>query len=291
MTSRVRNLLVVAASLVLFLGCGGEGPKAPPDDVCDGSSEMRLVFEVGGGFVDSAFYFTNPHGFGFFAIDGSCRFYAGSDYMLGIASGTLSEGQAKQLGADVHWSDLAGWSWSYHQDETCPDAGGEALMRAGRFAGCGCGCDAIAPKGLGAALSNAEDWMRRLSAQGTRLDGPVTAFAWESDDPLKTDPRLERVTWPLARSMASIAGLLHERFDADVTVAGTTGGARFEDRVEVAQLRDVRFATAEQTLNGVTPTFVPVMEGSMRYDLYVRDELPETVEAAWDDLKATLPPP
>src|SRR5205085_8818482 len=106
----------------------------------------------------------------FFAVDGMCRFYAGQNYMRGIATGTLTKADADSLSADVHWTELAGWAWDLKRDESCPDAGGLSLIRAKISAGCSCGCDADAPKGLDAALSKAQQWVTKLGDQGEPVD-------------------------------------------------------------------------------------------------------------------------
>jgi hypothetical protein len=148
---------------------GGSEKDAGPgrDALCDGSGDIRLMFVQGGGFVPPYYFFTNPHGAAFFAIDGKCRFFAELNYMRGILSGTLTPAEADQLSADLHWDALAGWgNWGRGKDMGCPDAGDSTLIRARVAASCTCGCDAQAPKGLEAALGKAYDWVQKLTSSG-----------------------------------------------------------------------------------------------------------------------------
>lgn len=244
---------------------------APSAALCDGSSEMRLAYQSGGGFVDQSYFFTNPFGLSFFAIDGMCRFYAGGIGMPGIASGTLNKTDADALSADVHWIELAGWSWDLGKDQSCPDAGGVSLTRAKISAGCSCGCDAGAPKNLEKALSKAAEWATRLLDQGKPLDGAVSALAFEYQ--AGAAPSEPVVAWPLSRSMSSIDGLVRDRNDTKLFDPAAKF-PRFDDAAEAAKLRAVRG--------------MPVEEGSKQYQLYVRDELPEQAAQAWDALRATV---
>jgi hypothetical protein len=272
---------------------GSAGQAAPPSardagPLCDGSSEMRLTYESGGGAVDETYPFTNPHGHVFLAIDGTCRFYASMNYMRGIASATLSQADADALAKDTHWSELAGWHWT--NDYGCPDAGGVGLTRAKATASCTCGCDAGAPKGLDDALSKAYEWVQRLTTSGQPLDGTVSAIALEGS--AGGSLNVPVVTWPLPRAMGSIPGLLHKHGEPEFWM-GTAKYAHFDAAADYTKLRQARVATTNHDVpgSGMVSTYIPIEEGSTRYDLYVRDELPDAIEAAWDRLKATLAAP
>jgi hypothetical protein len=255
------------------------------EPLCDGSEDLRLVYSSGGGFVDTMYFFTSPHGAEFFAVDGTCQFYAGSNYMRGIFSGTLTQAQAAELSKAVQWDELANWDWSLYQDMSCPDAGGSSLTRAKMTAGCSCGCDPAAPKGLEQALSSADAWVERLMTQGTPIAGPVSAVAYTSETADSSNAPV--VTWPLTRAMSSIPGLVHALNENNFAMPWSA--ASFEDAAETMKLREARAATFGQKMTGWTG-YVPVQEGSKQYRLYIRDELPAATAKAWDALNATLPP-
>jgi hypothetical protein len=255
-----------------------DGGAASNEALCDGSSQMRLTFQSTGGFHDATYSFTNPYGHVFFAIDGMCRFYVSSNWSRGIASGTLSKSDAEALSMDVHWRELAGWTWDFATEDGCPDSAGESLMRAHVFVGCICGCDAGAPKNLDEALSKAATWIMRLEAQGEPLDGAVSAIAFPSV--AGASPVEQLPTWPLSRSMSSIEGLVHERHDSTL-INGMLKSARFDELAEASKLRETRRA------GGVF--YASVQEASISYDLYVRDELPEAALKAWRGLGDTVP--
>jgi hypothetical protein len=280
----------VDASLPPLAADGGsvDAGTVSTEPLCDGSSAMRLTFESGGGFVDQLYFFTNPHGHAFLAIDGKCQFYVGQNYMRGIATGTLTEAEAAELSKDVHWFELAGWDWNVNKDAPCPDSGGISLTRAKITAGCSCGCDDAAPKGLNDALSNASKWIDRLMTEGKPVTGPLSAVAFTEAGAGTTN--LPFVQWPLARSMSSIMGLVHEP-SAEYLSATNTMVAHFDDPTEVMQLRAARVATVSHDTNGSVGNSVPVKEGSLQYRLYARDELPNNAEMAWQALKGTLPAP
>ncbi len=264
---------------------GGErdaGVEPLPDSLCNGGSEMRLAFSSEGGFVHEAYYFTNPFGHAFFLIAGDCTFYAGQNYMRGIATGKLSDAEAAELSRDVHFDELAGWSWDPNKDAACPDSGSISIVRAKGYGGCSCGCDMTAPAGLGDALSNAYMWIERLLTAGKPLEGPVTALAL----PETANNIAPLVDWPLDRTMDSIAGLVHPRNEQ---LWMRTDFARFPAATDYEKLREARAATQRQDRNGQLSPSVPVREGSMTYDLFVRDDLPKAAADGWDALRSVLP--
>lgn len=251
------------------------------DALCDGSQEMRFTFATSGGFVWESYSFTNQYGLTFLLIDGSCRYFAGENYMLGIISGTLTQAEADELSNDVHWNELSGWGdWGTRKDAPCPDSGLVSLSRSNVVAACSCGCDPTAPKGLADALAKSYAWVQRLMTQGKPLDGPVSAIAMPTSSGSSTTAP---TTWPLTRSMSSIANLFYEQGDARLQT-GTGPYARFDDPAEATKLREVRAAHAKATTLSAR-----VQEASTQYDLFVRDELPEDAVRALKAFQATIP--
>lgn len=259
------------------------------EPLCDGSSAMRLTYTSGGGFVEQMYFFTNPYGGAFFTIDGKCQFYAGNNYMRGIATGTLTEAEAAELSKDVHWFELAGWDWNVNKDAPCPDSGGVSLGRAKISAGCSCGCDDAAPKGLNDALSNANKWNERLMTAGKPVTGRLSAIAITSEAGT-SNTNMFVVDWPLARSMSSIQGLVHEP-SVEYLREPNAVVAHIDDPAEATKLRESRVATvSHETFMGAS-SYVTVKEGSAQYRLYVRDDLPADAVTGWKALGETAPAP
>jgi hypothetical protein len=274
--------------LALLLACGSDaGVGATPEALCDGSSGMRLVYAVSGGFVPVTFNFTNPRGHTFLAIDGSCHYFVSDDYMRGVHTGSLSASDADALAHELRWDELGGWNWSVTQDETCPDAGGQQLTRARKRVGCSCGCDAAAPAGLSDALTAAQRWSERLATAGEALAGPVSGLALERSD-AKLDPSVDRaLDWPLTTGLAAVPNLLRLQSESDLWKGDGTH-ARF-DPPDATKLRELRSRTLADPRNA--PGYVLVRDAGKVYELYVRDELPAAVGSAWDALDATVPGP
>jgi hypothetical protein len=269
-------------------GTVADGGTHSTGPLCNASADIRLTYDVAGGFVDQTYGFTNPYGHAFFLIDGQCHYYAGGNYMKGIATGTLTQDEEGELSSDLHWNELDDWTWGGVKEQGCPDAGSVTLNRAGVSAMCTCGCDTGAPQGLNAALEKAYAWAERLVSQGALLDTPVSAIVLEASS---GDPTPQSI-WPLMRTMSSIPNLIVDRGDSKLWM-GTGPWARFDDTADISKLRQLRADTTNLDVagSGSVHTFVPIQDGANLYQLYVRDELPDDVLERWDGLKATLPKP
>ncbi|HKU41906.1 MAG TPA: hypothetical protein VJR89_27300 [Polyangiales bacterium] len=260
-----------------------------PATLCDGSQALRLAYYSSGGFVAQTFGFTNPYGLAFLAVDGKCRYFVEDYYMHGIISGTLTPTEAEQLSAELHWNDLDSWAaYGLSKDAPCPDSGVVALIKAKASAGCSCGCDPAAPSGLGDALQKSYQWLDKLKKAGKPLEGPVSAVMLEGTS--ANFPGQPEFEWPLSRAISSIPNLIVDPADPKLWM-GTGPWARFEDATEYAKLRELRRATVSSELpNSVYQSQVVLLrDGSKKYSVYVRDELPAETERAWNDLQATLP--
>jgi hypothetical protein len=99
--------------VVSDVGGVADEPKASRESkepLCDGSEVLRFIYVTeGGGQTLTPYYFTEPHGHAFIAIDGECHFDVEDDYMRGVFSGTLTPEDAEELSAVLHWNDLDGW--------------------------------------------------------------------------------------------------------------------------------------------------------------------------------------
>jgi hypothetical protein len=171
----------------------------------------------------------------------------------GVKSGTLDATQAQALATAVHRSQIPSYSsWS---DIGCPDAGAVSISDGASSASCSCGCDPEAPNGLSAAIDAAAQWKETLWDAGTPLDGPVAAAAQPSG--VTTQPaKAWTLSWPIA----------------DLPLPNTPEGKVVTDAADAAKLRELR---AGSTFEGVL-----IDVSGTRYELFVRDELPDAVKTA-----------
>jgi hypothetical protein len=233
----------------------------------------------GGGFGTPAGLFAAPYGDSFFAIDGTCRYYALDNPAHGIVSGTLTAEEEVQLSADVAWYKLASWG-TYHE-ATCADGGAAILgtrdiaLLCGNIPKIGCGCSPTAPAGLQTAQQNAERWLDVLVQNGSPLSGAISAFAM----PAALDSNATFYAWPLMRSMRSIPDLIY----------GPTGllvqpgsYVRFDDPSETALLRHLRAAHPEAAR--VPPFGLSVRDRDENFAFYLRDDIDEDDASAIETL-------
>jgi hypothetical protein len=242
----------------------GEAPT--PQTLCDGSSDIRLSFNVAGGFLSPTDGFTHPYGFTFFVIDGQCHYYASTDYMQGVYAGKLSQTDAGMLQRDLAFGHIADWKGSYGLQ--CADGSTESLaVQAGRF-GCTCGCDG-APAGVTAAMAETRNWLNQLVLAGKLLDAELRAIASEYVGPMPPSV----FDWPLSRAPADIEGLVAH----NMTAVGD--GALFAAGPDAAALRELRKRAIEQQ-PGTRVIYVRSGSPAKIYDLFMRDELPAADDAA-----------
>jgi hypothetical protein len=251
-------------------GMGGTGGTEPTElgEICDGSTDMRFGYNADGGYATGWFYFTNPYGHWFLFIDGQCNYYASMNGVVeGIATGTIDAARAEEIALNAGWNAVD--ELSIRDDESCQDAGSDTIwFPSGQQLSCTCGCDASP---VSQRKTDALDYIRGLMemlAQGEKLDGPVAAMAAVSP----ADG--SELAWPLDTPLADIGDLVH-----DANMLGEDY-AVFEDAADAAALRALR-ATA---LPG-TPLLVT--DGQDTYQLHMRDELPESVDAAINELRVS----
>jgi hypothetical protein len=262
--------------------------------LCDGSDDIRLaLFDGGGGPLPESYAFIHPSDHARLLINGQCQFHVEGDHLDGIRTGKLSTSEAEQLAHDVMWDELATWSYDWHQDQSCPDAGYATIAGAQGFGSCSCGCDANAPSGLDGALLKAYEWAARLASEGQALAGPVSALALDSTEQSKVLTEVKGASlsfedWPLDREMSAIDGLIHSRSE-EALLNGNATYALFSAMADYTKLREMRNAhdpNASDRRAGI-----PVKEGSSTYDVFIRDELPDAVAQSWATRRSTLPKP
>lgn len=246
-------------------GTGGGEPPVMLGDICDGSEAMRFGATSEGGFIPTPEVFANPFGHAYFFIDGQCRYYASSGYREGVFTGTFSDDEEQQLATDFAWSMIAALA-AVPEVESCPDAGSNILWAPGYQASCTCGCDESALQDIKEAstgmIYSFIDDLNEAGA-GQYLSGPVLAIAFDRGPAMGNEP-----AWPLDRPVTEIAGFVQSDSASEPFT-----GTRFDAAGEAEALRALRA--------DVQPGFeLIVQDAGIAYTVYVRDDLPEGVEAA-----------
>jgi hypothetical protein len=251
--------------------CGQFG-GSDDDRICNGSDDVRLATRTQGGLVSQEYFFTNPHGTSYLVVDGQCRFYAMSLTDGAIRTGTLSEADAALLANDINFAGLAAWNGM--QSGLGSDCGTSDVLRPGAVVECICNCAADAPVGLRSAVRGAASWTARVAMQGAPFEGSVRAMAQE----IPGQPQRTPVAWPLSQPMQEIVGLIEGGASTEMS------GVRF-DMAEAATLHALREGRPVSQ-----PAYVRDGATGTVYMLYVRDELPDAIETAFDGLVSMLPP-
>lgn len=246
---------------------GGAGGSAggTVEPLCDGSDALRAVASEGGGFVEPTYEFTNPYGFRFLFVLGTCRYFMSRSTLEGVLTGHLFYPDAVE---DVlGWSGLA--AWSSHEDMSCPDAGATIITNGSNRASCTCGCDDNAPPGMRAVFDGLSEQMDTLAMVSARIDGPMRLLL--VGPPVGGLP-LQAFPWPLSWDPGGVA-LTYEEL-----ISSTLEGTQVTDPAEFGALRMLR-AEAHMAYDYDRPIRVRTTSGA-EYDLYLRDELPADVASA-----------
>jgi hypothetical protein len=236
-------------------------PGSLADVLCNGSDQIQLLLQSHGGLL---WQYNSTHAI-FAMVDGHCHYYVENGYMNGIRQGVLSASQADQLAHEVNITRLKGWTEPPLFQ--CSDGGSQLIATPAAAISCECGeCSGAQAASKKAAITSADTWLARLAMQGSPVSGAVWAMAIQDNFAGFSQ---QPVAWPLARPMGSIDGFVKLAIPTD-----SSQGARFDDAGEAMTLRELRGQVA--TIAG----FVAIQDGDMKYDLYVRDELPADVDQA-----------
>jgi hypothetical protein len=239
------------------------GVRPPrPDPLCDGSTAVRLlIYSTGGRGTFPAF--AVPFGTAFAFVDGQCRFFAGTTYTLGYRSGVLTAEQAADVARETFWVQLPALDGL--ETEQCPDSRHLVVTDGQHVARSRC------PRGDGPALGT-------LASVGTLLEGPVLVATALQQPPAGFATH----AWPMAASPAVFA--------ADGEDPWSTAGIRVTDAADVARLRQVRSEVVLGRLGENNPFYVTMDEGGRpTYAVYVRDDVPENMRRAVEDIWARQP--
>lgn len=244
-----------------------------PPELCDGSDEIRLGFSAGGGFLSGDDVFLSPFAYWYFFARGDCSYVVSKAPSGEVRTGTLDEAQATKLAADLGFAQIASWS-SFHDSESCPDAGDVSLHALGKRVSCTCGCGDRAPDGLDDAIMSGANAMTELWDRGDPLTGPVTAVAYTPPQdiaqwPSTLQPQDWSLPWDIERILAPDQNTL-----GDGQLIAEDDGA--------PALRGLRVHAAASSAELVQS--FPVRSGGTVHALLVRDELPDE----WSGVPALL---
>lgn len=267
-------------------GTGGdaavEAPPAPLGELCDGTTDIRLMFGTAIAFSGPPAYetLTAPYGRSFFILDGQCRYYAGSDPREGTLTGTLTAAEAEQLAADISWSMLEELSADPDPTSCPPDSGWYARAPGtGNLFTCTCGCEpgsSPLAEERSAALEALKAMMNDVIERGTALDGAVLAVAHALGT--ATGSELE---WPIARAVLDIPSFVRE---APALESGSS--ALYYKKPIVFEGDDAAALRALRASGDSFSSAIQVRDGGMLYQVYTRDAFPGEVERDIEDMIA-----
>lgn len=268
-------------------GCQEPGSSAMGADaggrglgsLCDGSDTMRLGYttethrDADAPDGPSSFY-----GQSFFFIDGDCNYFASHGPQRGTVSGRLTRDEAAELEAAIGWSAMDELAQLVDVND-CGEAELEYLWAPELMVTpCECTCAATRLGTIKAqAFEAARDFLMRHTLPGPRAGAPLTtpllAIASQPGAVFDGDP-----SWPLERALADVSGLVGESWhDRDVPMV------MFSEPNEVELLRALRDPEVAQQ-------YVRVQSEGDGYELFMRDALPEGVEAKIRALRARPDP-
>ena len=234
-------------------GPGHVGEVAEPLAICDGSEEIRFGYDASGGFFSNrSIAFFEQYGTSFLYVRGDCRYVAARAPDGRFSAGTLSAEDADELSSEAGYRTLDRRARGPERPP-CFDAPVERMHGPSATLHCSC-CGGLVPRTVA-----------RLTDQGTPLAAAVTlAVASANETPEPSWP-----AWPLATPIS--------RFSISPrTIPGPGDGERVDDPDDAASLHALRREFA-QVRDDVPVTFV--RNGSLAYALFIRDELPEDMEA------------
>jgi hypothetical protein len=242
-----------------------------PASLCDGSDDIRFAMTSSrNAFDDEAlFVFAEPYGPSFIFLDGQCRYWIGlRGHLQGVRQGQLTEGLAAEFAQAVGIHRLAEWQ-SVGRVGGCLDGGSSVILDADHAVTCACSCAGI--PGLESALGAAWKWHRRLWEDAEPLNEGLHIAARLDPYRMSSIPNpanLVFIEWPLPWSMTEVA-------EADGSV--DPDGRRIEDLEEQQTLRELRAVSLDRNPSA---TAVPVIQDDQGYYVYIRDDLPTSIQRA-----------
>jgi len=281
---------VVLVSVTVLAGCGestsstagGGGAAGAGTDaadgastyqLCDGSSELRLGYQVlGGGQMTLGTPLLTQNGAFYLFIDGTCRYWAFGpkgtvDWWQATSTGVLSPEQVESLSADL---DLASWSDRHEVDGWC-DAPTVFLWRKGALLIWSHNCNAPDPPAqiIPDLNDKVHTWLDELWTKGSAVDTPVR-FAAIAIPPSLDDP--SRPTATLSIDLAPIALSYPQGYQLEQS----TPALLVSEQGVLAELRKEResLIAGKYLLFDGDAHVLPVRQDGVPYFVYFRDTIP-----------------
>ena len=236
-----------------------------PLAICDGSESIRFGYDSDGGRItDHSGLFYTHYG-SFLYVHGDCSYVAGTGSNRSFRAGVLSAALAEQLSAEVDYRTLDSRARK-PEHQTCLDAPVEHYH---------------GPNATLRSQCSSQTRLRTIHALadvGPMVEAAVTVAVLAGTGTGGAPPP-SAPAWPIATSILTF-------FTSLGATPGVDDGVRVDDLDDAAALRELRDTTAPVS---DAPAFV-VQEGGLAYRVYVRDELPEDMEAAVQALLAEREP-
>lgn len=253
---------------------------APPEplELCDGSNDVRFLMTNAGGFVDIGYDFYGTYGHQFLAIDGTCHFYVLTYAGQAVREGQLTPEQATQLSEDLVFGRLG--DYSDMVAEVCPDGTITTLWDPSGKTECGCICDAPEqPAEWIQAIAKVREWVPVLYAAGEPYAGPLHRV-YRATDP-ETPVSETAVRWPLSGEPTDIMAVDDYDFPAAARVVEME-----EDRRLLREMRAEWALENEWTaaIMMIAPLLIPGGIGQAQYQVFLKDVLPEQVDARLEEV-------
>lgn len=250
---------------------GDDLEPSPSPVICDGSDDIRFIYQTSGGFVSAEYAFTGRYGWSFLAIDGTCHFWGArtpGEVITGTITdeGLLEDYQSSEFGRlDRYDGIVRNWG--------CLD-GGSALLwdPFGSVYGPSCGIpDELSE--LADTLGKASSLAENVHQQGVRSDGSLRLLI------LRAVEGATGVQWPLdldPSSMVPVEPLTYDEMGA------TLAGIQFAAGYRAEALRSAMAA-------GETTVFEYASSSSaqsMQFEAALRDDVPPKVLAALESARS-----
>lgn len=262
-------------SLLTDTSTGGTGDQ----ELCDGSSEIRLVWTVHTEIPNSETQ--NPgeglmreNGRVYFYVTGTCEFHVLGDVVdFGPdVAGVLTTTEADELAAAIHYSE---WQGYYGKDVSWSGlhgGGSHALIGPGGLFRLGIDCLPHSvdleecPEPFPSMMEAALAWEEKLREIGEPASGPMRVAAVLEEPPGYTGPA-DWEPWPLERPLADFV------LEADAPIMAGQG-VLLDDPEDVATMRAFRESFTGQFGSQDTIRALYIEDGGQHYLVYVRDTAP-----------------
>jgi hypothetical protein len=249
---------------------GATEDGAAPDgearvEICNGGSEIRLAFQVGGGGPARAGEaMLAENGWQFLLVDGNCVAWVSESSSDPLVRAVLSADDAAQLSATLK---VSTWNQITPAVGGCPDAPGYGFRFGEQRLSGASPCGAATRSAWSDLIAAAGEQLHHVAQLGQSWDGDLRYLVLEEDN--RTDSR-PAVSWPLGTAVETLALAAEQSFNH------RPGGSRRATGEDAAKLRAIRTTAASATsIYGIGYDFTRVMDANGgTYQLYIRDALP-----------------